>query len=938
MRRVFTLLIVMLTFTVFAWGEQKASFPNPTVSLSGEQTSYTQKIWWDDDAAYYHGNLPDDWAYKEFDYTWVSLSGDLDVTFLGSHDDDGNYLNGVKVEFTGTKGSIEITARNNVPHDGQYFECSFIIYYNMFRRVWDFNTKQYQYSNTTWMWSENNRTELIDRPGSTETRTFLPYSFKVNDPTDATYFISGIEEGLKFAADAGKFGSNNPQDGNGSERYERFLAFGEGGKITIPSAILLQCANPRIRIKMTRAGDKRHLTVVNGKDALGKPIDSDYIIGGSQWRDYPTYKDNNYRGEYHFSVQSKETDFSITNNSEDWLLLLYVEVYDSPEVISENTILGDKYQLLNNGEYDNNNYGSNGEVGTYYLHYYGMGERASLDFNTVSTTGTVTYDSDRFKSVDDFNTNYISKVGEFGTFRMRLNCHTFNNSDNKSYCTDFAWRTQSVGYMQYKRYPYTWDFTDVKPYAENNMSKEQHYADGYDNQGTTNFIRNQWESTTDGLGEHVAVDAGHNVLFCGGSQLWCGQNIFPETAGLGFQPSNYDASYNNAMTMTNEGLTIAQDIRSWWLWRIIVPQVASDEVIYVRAHRLPQETIDNPLYGNPKYPDEPEKVQVPFYNAGYYYGDADYKQAYVPFATEGNVPKMYSVVANDQSGDIIYVIPGDAQKKNVTLFFSGVTIKKIAVSKDPKAVNIKGWATESRHRIIDPELTGYMTGTNLQTFIVNQQPTDYTVSLTRIDDQGVVMDAVPEGSDNNAACIIFNKDPNYVDEGSETEEGITPNKVEILDGKFHLFVPDMHDYDGTENALKKLMLEKFPNNQLKSAVEPNTDVSAGENGNTNYVLNYKGYHEVTGQRVIGKECFYRVQKNGIKSAGNQAYLPVGNSASILMFNLSFDDSDINGIDEALSPVLPQQNGIYYNMSGQRINGVPTSRGLYIVNGKKVIVK
>ena len=299
---------------------------------------------------------------------------------------------------------------------------------------------------------------------------------------------------------------------------------------------------------------------------------------------------------------------------------------------------------------------------------------------------------------------------------------------------------------------------------------------------------------------------------------------------------------------------------------------------------------------------------------------------------------MYSVVANDQSGDIIYVIPGDAQKKNVTLFFSGVTIKKIAVSKDPKAVNIKGWATESRHRIIDPELTGYMTGTNLQTFIVNQQPTDYTVSLTRIDDQGVVMDAVPEGSDNNAACIIFNKDPNYVDEGSETEEGITPNKVEILDGKFHLFVPDMHDYDGTENALKKLMLEKFPNNQLKSAVEPNTDVSAGENGNTNYVLNYKGYHEVTGQRVIGKECFYRVQKNGIKSAGNQAYLPVGNSASILMFNLSFDDSDINGIDEALSPVLPQQNGIYYNMSGQRINGVPTSRGLYIVNGKKVIVK
>ena len=125
MRRIYTILVVMLTFTVCAWGEQKASFPNPTVSLSLEQTSYTQKIWWDDDALNYHGNLPDDWAYKEFDYSYESLSGNLNVTFLGSHDADGTYLGGVRVEFTGDRGSIQITARNNVPHDGQYFECSF---------------------------------------------------------------------------------------------------------------------------------------------------------------------------------------------------------------------------------------------------------------------------------------------------------------------------------------------------------------------------------------------------------------------------------------------------------------------------------------------------------------------------------------------------------------------------------------------------------------------------------------------------------------------------------------------------------------------------------------------------------------------------------------------------------------------------------------------
>ena len=935
MRRIFTILAVLFAFLGSAWGEQKASFPNPTVSLSLEQTSYVQKIWWDDDANNYHGNLPDDWAYKEFDYSYVSLSGNLNVTFLGSHDANGNYLDGVKVEFTGDRGSIMITARNNVPHDGQYFECSFILYYNMSRLVWDFNSKHYADPRDNWgVFKESNRRNLINN--SSETRTFIPYEFLVTEWTQANYFVKDVPNGLLFSANAWNFGANNPNDGDGSERYNRFLAFGQGSKFCISKDVLKTYQNPRIRIKMARAGDKRHLSVVNGKDALGNIIDTDYFIGGSQWRDYTTYRDNNFRGEYHFSVQSKDQDFVITNNSENWLLLLYVELYDSPEVISENSILGDTYQLLNNGQYDNNNYGNAGVIGTYYLHYYGMGERASLDYSTVSTTGTVTFDQNRFKSVDDFNTKYISKVGEFGTFRMRLNCYSFT-SNGKYYCTDFAWRTQSVGYMQYKKYPYTWDFTDVKPYAASYMTKEQFYANGNDNQGTTNFVRNQWESTTDGYGEHVAVDAGHNVLFCNGSQLWCGQNIIPETAGLGFQPSNSDAAYNNAMTMTSEGLTIAQDIRDWWLWRIIVPQVSSDEVIYVRAHRLPQEEVDNPLYGNPNYQNQPKKVKVPFYNAGYFYGDAAYKQDYEPFATEGNVPKMYSVVANDESGDVIYVIPGDTQKKNITLFFSGVTIKKIAVSKDPKAVNIKGWATESRRRVIDPELTGYMTGTNLQTFIVTQQPTGNTVSLTRIDNQDVVMDAVPAGTDNNAACIIFNNDPNYEDEGSETEEGITPNKVEILNGKFHLFVPDMHDY-GNDGALKSLMSENYTNNQLKSAVDPNTLVKATENGQTNYVLAYKGYHEVTGERVIGKESFYRVQKNGIKSAGNQAYLPVDNSALAQKLILVFDDSETDGIKETLKPALTQQNSVYYNLSGQRVNGVPTSRGIYIVNGKKVIVK
>lgn len=939
-----------MLLTVFAgstWALQQATFINPVVELTGQvntDQTYTQKIHWYDDESYgwiYDGNLPD-WAYAEFDYSYVVLSGDLTVSFLGSHDENQNYLDGVKVVFKGTQGSIQITAKNNVEHNGQYFECSYILYFNMHRKVWDFTSEQYGTTpGRSWIWNNENGPVTRFFDPSSETRTYHQYQFPVNEWTEANYFFT-VPEGLKFSAPQYKFGYNNPENGDGSERFNRYVVFGQGSKIAISKEELQKCNNPRIRIKMARAGSKQNLTITNGRDALDNNISNAYIIGGSQWRGDLEPKDKNFRGEYHFSPQSKDADFVITCNSE-YLLLLYVELYDSPEVISENEILAvenDGYQFLNNGGYNNDNYGQNGVSNSYKLHYYGEGERASLEYNTVTTTGTVTYDQNRLFRVDNFQTKYISKVGEFGTIRMRLNCYSFdyensnndNNADNSHrYCTDFAWRTMSVGYMQNKQYPYTWDFTDVKTYSATGLEKEQYYAGGKDNQGNTTYLRNHW----DGFGHRIAVDNGKNILFCQGSQLWYGQNIIPETQGLGFYPTNCDAAYNGALTMTEDGLTISQDQRSWWLYRIIVPKVSKDDVIYVRAHKLPQITIDNPLYGKE---GEPETVDVPFYNAGYYYGYAPYNGfSITPFAIE--------VEATDGTGDVIYVLPGKNQNnsEDITLFFSGVTIKKIAVSEDPKTVNIKGWASESRGRVIDPELTGYMTGSNLQTFIVDQQNYGDNVVITRIDNKALVMDAVPSvnGSytDNNAACLIYNNDPNYEDIEEPDVTKIESNKVEIINGGFHLFVPDMHDY-GTSDAKKKLVSTVYPNNQLKSAIIKDSDVPASADGKTNYALSYRAYHETTNEPIVGKEGFYRIQNDGIKSNGNQAYLPIANSSSILMYNLAFDGdgADTNAIDNRLINSHHSENNVYYNMNGQKIKGIPTTRGLYIVNGKKVIIK
>ena len=45
--------------------------------------------------------------------------------------------------------------------------------------------------------------------------------------------------------------------------------------------------------------------------------------------------------------------------------------------------------------------------------------------------------------------------------------------------------------------------------------------------------------------------------------------------------------------------------------------------------------------------------------------------------------------------------------------------------------------------------------------------------------------------------------------------------------------------------------------------------------------------------------------------------------------------DATGIINVLTPAA---DAAYYDLSGRRMNGQPTETGIYIVNGKKVIVK
>lgn len=917
MKKLFTLVVILMSLTVNVFG-RAVFFQNPTVEFpSGSEPEirdnhkyYQQDVLWVWEDGGEVINLHND---QDRDFIWsVDVTGDLSIAnghYL-TKSDTHYELQSSEIYFDGESGTITITA-TNPDFQGVAYSCSYTIIYHVqaSSKMWDFNSQQFNANNFSW--EERHMSSNNNSP------VYHQLNFQLNN-TDGQVFSTNAT-GLLFTAAEGRFGANNP-DGN-TPVANRYLCLSHGASFTIPHSYFSGYNNPRVRIKMSRFGSNGiKLNITNAKDALGKQITSAYEIGGSVW--WGDKGDNNYRGEYHFFITNRSQDFTVKVQDDqwnNWLMLLTVEVYDSPEIKTENDVLGSCYQYLNWE-------GGTAAEGDFYLHFRGKAEQSKVDANSISTTGNVTCNSTNLSDMGGSSSekhHYKSTVGEYGTFRFRLDCYTHDGQ----YVTDYAWRTHSVGYMQKRSYPYTWDFTDVKTYYDDGMLAEDNYtasaADVYSYNNNYNPVaRKLWGKDDNGnYGLQLAADGAHDVHYCGGSQLWYGNTIIPELQYLAFTPVNFDKAYNNAMTITDDGLKFDQDLRSWWLWRIMIPEVPNNAVIYVRAHQ--DRTGD-------------------FYNVGYFHGDATNKTVKKGF-NEGGACVVG--VANDNSGDVIYAIPAPSETTNVTLFFQGVTVRKISVSVDSKTVNVKGYASESRDHDIDASLTAYLTGKAMKSYLVSNP--DYKKrTLTLTDVSNTERYVIPA----ETGYVLFNS----------TDEDV----VEILNGGFHLFVPDMHDDEESEGKFADV---ETNNGFMVPVLEERTGTNklmsfSSDETKTNYVLSYKWYDlkpdgSTTGQQHMGDEMFYRVSREGINLRANSAYLvlnteslglntsqgSVQGSTQSAKFTFIFADDLFGqspgittGIDDASQ--LIDNDAEWYNLSGQKLNGMPTTKGLYIVNGKKVLVK
>lgn len=704
-------------------------------------------------------------------------------------------------------------------------------------------------------------------------------------------------EGLVFFTETNQLGIFNENDPSNSQFSDRYIGLIGGGEMWIPSLK----AGDRIVLKMGRYGkdsqgaDKAHLTITGAQDAVGKPITGDYVIGGSG---VATGNDLNNGaditdpsqpwGEYHFISTGGHFKLKVTDAT---LLKLYsIVIYKHDDtILTENELLGDEdhLEILNTEEFvtpDNV---------LLRLHYHGLKEATNYSAPVEAKTGNLVKSDVHVSNQTSYESLWYTYSvdlpdspadAKFGVFKARQGVKTIG----EDYVTDYADCMIPVGYRETLEYPYTWDFTDLKKYVSagiDNNGVEKEVADA----DADLRIWNEWNL-------RVKPDEWDGSIFVSGGQLYGGKTMFDETRGIGItHDSNNVASMTGTTTDETGGMSIGDGA-----YGFIVPQVDKNQAIYVRAH----------MVGS----THKAKYEQSDGTTTYAYGNSEQDFPYSETATDGTDDEVFAVM-----------MPSSLTKKvDVKLSFKGYEVKKIAVSTDPKSVNSYGYSTECRAHDIDHRLTPYFSAGNIKAYRVSD--VNYDESKIVLAEVDKILPAASENGKKGLGVILYN-----------TKAG------EDKSSDFHLFVPDMHDKDNND---LKLSAES---NKLYANLTQNNSIGANPGEYTNYLLNAKGTNPVNGKTVEGI-AFYRASKTA-KLGPNKAYLPIltsavqpstGNLGGAKM-RIVFADPDDAEDDATVTAVTgievndAAEENSYYTLSGIKIDR-PTKSGIYIKNGKKIIIK
>ena len=245
--------------------------------------------------------------------------------------------------------------------------------------------------------------------------------------------------------------------------------------------------------------------------------------------------------------------------------------------------------------------------------------------------------------------------------------------------------------------------------------------------------------------------------------------------------------------------------------------------------------------------------------------------------------------------------------KDLTFCVQNCKLYRIAVVKDNKTIgsatqNYIKYATYSQSYPVDYNLNASLTETAVTAYSVSA---DYQ---------------------SNATFVNFTELPNNQ---SASDEGVILKTSGNLGESHPIFTTDV-------NTTPK----KPASNALVGTGDEGTEfATAKKEGFQNYILTTRYFHLDKEDQVIdgNQQCFYKWVKGNVKR--NIAYLQLKNPSNANAKTVIYLDwfGDTTGIHGMTAPSQVTSGKTYYTLDGRKVTS-PIQKGIYIINGKKIIIK
>lgn len=245
--------------------------------------------------------------------------------------------------------------------------------------------------------------------------------------------------------------------------------------------------------------------------------------------------------------------------------------------------------------------------------------------------------------------------------------------------------------------------------------------------------------------------------------------------------------------------------------------------------------------------------------------------------------------------------------KDLTFCVQDCKLYRIAIVKDNKTIGsakkdyIK-YATYSQIYPVDYSLNEILNGTAVTAYSVSA---DYQ---------------------SDATFVKFTELPNNQ---SASDEGVILKTSGKLGESHPIFTTDVNTKP-----------ERLTSNALVGTGDEATEfATAKKEGFQNYILTTKYFHLGKEDQVIegNRQCFYKWVTGNVKR--NLAYLQLKNPSNANAKTAIYLDwfGDTTGIHDMTAPSQVTSGKTYYTLDGRKVTS-PTQKGIYIINGKKIIIK